>query len=276
MIFEDFTENDNLIIVKDYAGSPYLPEYNFNGIGNLLPSQGYQLKINYEDTLHYISNDIDYRLSDIVITKNILSHFVSPVLTDNNMTIIIEESAWEMTPEIGAEIGVYNKNGLLVGASTYSTPVSVITVWGDDFTTDIIDGLNDMESMKFKIWDQYQESNFEVSTWKEGSNQYVTNQINIAGNININNKFDAVRLFDASPNPSNNTTDISFFIPEKGKVNISVYNIIGELINEIANSEYDAGKHFIEMNVAKLEAGTYFYKMTYGEFYKTKQLVILR
>ena len=276
MIFEDLTENDNLIIVKDYAGNPYLPAYNFNGIGNLLPNQGYQLKINYEDTLHYISNDIEYRLSDIVVTKNILSHFVSPVPTDNNMTIIIDESAWEMTPEIGAEIGVYNKNGLLVGASIYSTPVSVITVWGDDFTTDIIDGLNDMESMKFKIWDQYQESNFEVSTWKEGSNEYVTNQINIAGNININNKFDAVRLFDASPNPSNNTTDISFFIPEKGKVNISVYNIIGELINEIANSEYDAGKHFIEMNVAKLEAGTYFYKMTFGEFYKTKQLVILR
>ena len=116
-----------------------------------------------------------------------------------------------------------------------------------------------------------------MSTWKEGSNEYVTNQINIAGNININNKFDAVRLFDASPNPSNNTTDISFFIPEKGKVNISVYNIIGELINEIANSEYDAGKHFIEMNVAKLEAGTYFYKMTYeNEFSQTKQLVILR
>ena len=42
---------------------------------------------------------------------------------------------------------------------------------------------------------------FEVSTWKEGSNEYVNNQINIAGNININNKFDAVRLFDASPNP---------------------------------------------------------------------------
>ena len=45
------------------------------------------------------------------------------------MTIVIDESAWEMTPEIGAEIGVYNKNGLLVGASIYSTPVSVITVW---------------------------------------------------------------------------------------------------------------------------------------------------
>ena len=55
-----------------------------------------------------------------------------------------------------------------------------------------------------------------------------------------------------------------------------MYNIIGKLINEIANSEYDAGKHFIEMNVAKLEAGTYFYKMTYGEFSQTKQLVILR
>ena len=68
--------------------------------------------------LYHISNDIEYRLSDIVVTKNILSHFVSPVPTDNNMTIVIDESMGDMTPEIGAEIGVYNKNGLLVGATS--------------------------------------------------------------------------------------------------------------------------------------------------------------
>ena len=36
---------DEVIIVKDYLGTAYLPEYNFNGIGNLERGYGYQLKI---------------------------------------------------------------------------------------------------------------------------------------------------------------------------------------------------------------------------------------
>ena len=36
---------DLLIIVKDNSGNAYLPEWNFNGIGNLYGGYGYQLKI---------------------------------------------------------------------------------------------------------------------------------------------------------------------------------------------------------------------------------------
>ena len=45
---------------------------------------------------------------------------------------------------------------------------------------------------------------------------------------------------------------------------------------KIANSEYDAGKHFIEMNVAKLEAGTYFYKMTCNSIFTNKTISHLK
>jgi thiol-disulfide isomerase/thioredoxin len=37
---------DNVVIVKDYLGTAYLPEYGFNGIGDLEKGYGYQLKIN--------------------------------------------------------------------------------------------------------------------------------------------------------------------------------------------------------------------------------------
>lgn len=37
---------NSLVIVKDYLGNAYLPEWGFNGIGNLEPGYGYQLKIN--------------------------------------------------------------------------------------------------------------------------------------------------------------------------------------------------------------------------------------
>ena len=36
---------DNVIIAKDYLGNAYLPQFNFNGLGDLEPGQGYQLKL---------------------------------------------------------------------------------------------------------------------------------------------------------------------------------------------------------------------------------------
>jgi len=36
---------DNVVIVKDYQGNAYLPTWNFNGIGNLEYSKGYQIKL---------------------------------------------------------------------------------------------------------------------------------------------------------------------------------------------------------------------------------------
>ena len=37
--------SDKIVIAKNNAGSVYMPAFNFNGIGNLLPNQGYQFKM---------------------------------------------------------------------------------------------------------------------------------------------------------------------------------------------------------------------------------------
>ena len=50
----------NLIIIKDYLGAAYLPEYNFNGIGDMLPGQGYQIKLVESGILQYLSNEESY------------------------------------------------------------------------------------------------------------------------------------------------------------------------------------------------------------------------
>ena len=43
--FSDLVEQDLLVIAKSNTGTAFLPEWNFNGIGNLKPGQGYQVKI---------------------------------------------------------------------------------------------------------------------------------------------------------------------------------------------------------------------------------------
>jgi len=102
-------------------------------------------------------------------------------------------------------------------------------------------------------------------------NQITTNRVLEGGGFT-----QTTNLFDAIPNPSYTLTTISFFIPEADKVNISVYNVVGELIETITNTDFEQGLHSFEVNVSKLEAGSYFYTMRAGEYEKTKQLIILK
>ena len=54
MVFAEIVNDNNLVIAKNHLGQAYLPAWNFNGIGNLVPGQGYQLKVNQADELLYL------------------------------------------------------------------------------------------------------------------------------------------------------------------------------------------------------------------------------
>ena len=43
---------DKIIIIKDENGHVYIPDYEFNGIGNLIFGKGYQIKLT-EEVLYF-------------------------------------------------------------------------------------------------------------------------------------------------------------------------------------------------------------------------------
>ena len=53
IVFSELTENNNLVIAKDYIGNAFLPEWGYNGIGELETGKGYQLKVNSSSILQY-------------------------------------------------------------------------------------------------------------------------------------------------------------------------------------------------------------------------------
>jgi subtilisin-like proprotein convertase family protein len=53
VVMQDVVQEGNLLILKDYQGAVYIPQWGFNGIGDLYPGQGYQLKIINSDILEY-------------------------------------------------------------------------------------------------------------------------------------------------------------------------------------------------------------------------------
>lgn len=60
LIFQDIVINNNLVLVKDHIGQAYLPSWDYNGLGNLSPGKGYQLKVLTDDELEYLPINQNY------------------------------------------------------------------------------------------------------------------------------------------------------------------------------------------------------------------------
>ena len=78
------------------------------------------------------------------------------------------------------------------------------------------------------------------------------------------------------PNPFNPTTTIKFGLPEDAKVQIKIYNVLGELITELVSQEMEAGYHGIQFKARNYVSGVYFYRIETGKFNAVKKMLILR
>ncbi len=83
------------------------------------------------------------------------------------------------------------------------------------------------------------------------------------------------------PNPFNPETVISFGLPHTGHVNLSVYNVLGEEVEELFDDELPAGRHeFVwstrTRNGASLPSGIYFYRLLTQEVSLTRKMLLLK
>ncbi len=78
-----------------------------------------------------------------------------------------------------------------------------------------------------------------------------------------------------NPNPFSDSTTISFFLPEKGKVKIEFYNGRLEKIDELEKF-FPAGENSVSFSANKLEPGIYFYRFKAGKFIDVKKMVVTK
>lgn len=88
-------------------------------------------------------------------------------------------------------------------------------------------------------------------------------------------------LKDASPNPFNPVTSISYSVKERQIVHLNVFNVRGQKVCTLVNAEKAAGTHTITWNGRdsegkSLSSGIYFYTMSSGNFTSTKKLILLK
>lgn len=63
------------------------------------------------------------------------------------------------------------------------------------------------------------------------------------------------------PNPFNPSTKISYYLPEKGLVNLSVFNMLGQKVTEIISGLQEAGEYSVDFNASGLNSGVYIYTL---------------
>jgi predicted GH43/DUF377 family glycosyl hydrolase len=78
------------------------------------------------------------------------------------------------------------------------------------------------------------------------------------------------------PNPFNPSTTISYALPHRSHVTLSVFNTLGQQVTTLVNGEMEAGNHNVTFDATGLASGVYLYRLQAGEYVETRKLILLR
>ncbi|MBA65596.1 MAG: hypothetical protein CMG55_07340 [Candidatus Marinimicrobia bacterium] len=106
----------------------------------------------------------------------------------------------------------------------------------------------------------------------------IDNQLSVNTNNLISENY---FLHQNYPNPFNSITQISYNLPEKSFVDISIYDLLGQKVRTLINGEHSAGFITLPWNSKddfdqSLSSGIYIYIIQAGDFRETKKMVLLK
>jgi photosystem II stability/assembly factor-like uncharacterized protein len=129
---------------------------------------------------------------------------------------------------------------------------------------------------------------FRISDIQSGVQYYRLKQIDFDGTETIYNSVEVTGpvpntfvLNQNHPNPFNPATAISFSLPVESVVTIKLFNLLGQEVTQITNTNFNSGNHKIEFNAEGLSSGTYIYSLEAkgvngANFKSTKKMLLLR
>lgn len=111
------------------------------------------------------------------------------------------------------------------------------------------------------LWCQSQAPNQNSA---QGENRFVDKQ-----------QADVLKM-DIFPNPFNPATSITLTLESKGRIQLSVYDILGRKVSELLNSELEAGIHSVPFDGSKLSSGVYIFYLRSNSIVKTQKALLLK
>ncbi|WKZ71246.1 MAG: S8 family serine peptidase [Melioribacteraceae bacterium] len=291
----DFTESDRSIVVGSTALTSSPGDANGDlavTVQDIVSIVAYLLNQNPQPFILEaadVNGDSQVNILDIVATVNIIMSESLPKLSEISGTPKItfdKKSAYIEEGEglaglqfkiVGTDIA---KANLITGEAAKGMEISYNVV-GDTMYVVMFSFKNQTltnkeKGMLFSLTEGYLRELKEVT----GSNQKGDKvEIGLVNDGEIIPK--DFTLYQNYPNPFNPTTTIRYAIPKQEKVEIRIYNILGQKVWEYLTEEQQPGYYEVKWNSVnssnrQVATGVYIYQIRAGKFIQAKKMLLLK
>lgn len=244
----DSINDGTLLKVKSITQS-YDPSLDpmFNTLEMLYPGNGYWVRVSANVTFNYSEPARNVELSEAA------EYIWTPVIYTNSTC------AYGYTTATEGYVGAFINNECRGIANVIDGSLSFV-----------ING-EEAETVSFKLYSEGQIFDGNISLTTDPGED-------ISGfEIDFRNQAPVVTgLTGTYPNPFNPQTTIAFDLAQNGNVNVSVYNIKGQKVTELMNSNLDAGQHRIIWNAENTASGIYFVRLNSGSVNQTQKVILMK
>ena len=89
------------------------------------------------------------------------------------------------------------------------------------------------------------------------------------------------KLYNNYPNPFNPSTKIKLSLPNPSeggalKTKLTIFDELGREVEILLNEQLNPGTYEVTFDASKYASGTYFYKLTAGDYTKTKKMMLIK
>ncbi len=165
-------------------------------------------------------------------------------------------STWNVTPALYAEYKCYGPG------SDYSKRLTTIS-----------QQLTDEEAQEYTLQNIFSKNthpNFGYDWMPEvitSVNDSETNIKEIPNNFSLSQNY---------PNPFNPTTTINYALPKATKVQLNIFDALGQKVTILVDEFQNPGYYKIKFDASTLSSGIYFYQIITDEFIMTKKMILLK
>jgi len=256
---------DVLLMAKDGAGRFYSPAFEFSNMGDMIPGQGYLVKMDEDAELVYTVEEEVAAESTPFLQPNILP--IHPN-TGENMSLLV------LTDISEGELGVYI-NKQLVGSGVIQDGRCGIAVWGDDVTTQDKDGAHSGETLEI-LYHNGSGLRSVLSEITFGEKTYEANGFQVARVLDINELPDQFGIINAYPNPFNSSTTISYNLLEGSEISLGIYDLTGREVIELNSGFEKPGLHSVTIDGASLSSGVYIVQLQTDRAASKQKITLVR
>ncbi|MDP8239922.1 MAG: T9SS type A sorting domain-containing protein, partial [Candidatus Hatepunaea meridiana] len=247
-------------IAKDGYGNFYIPAWDYSNMGDMDAGRGYFVNVDENIQLVYVFEREEAISSNIILHSSVYTEPGSlPVhsQTGSNMSLLVLAD-----PVITGDIGVY-ASGNMVGSGVLQDGICGIAVWGDDLTTDIVDGAVEDEYLEIRLLENGNLSpvGYTLLSGKDVYNQDALSVIRLTESIELPDEF---AIVSAYPNPFNSLMKVSYSLPEAANIKLNVFDLAGRFVAELVNGRHQAGIYTAAFDGYDLASGIYMIRFEAG------------